>query len=98
MPIFIRLAHLTEKANQNIRNMDQMLDEAQQIMQENGAKVLHAYVTLGDYDVISIIEAPDERTAATISALIAHQGNFRTETLSAIPMEEFLESVKSKKN
>ena len=98
MPIFIRLARLTEKANQDLQNMERMLSDAQQLMEENGARILHAYVTLGDYDIISIIEAPDETSAAKISALLAHQGNFRAETLSAVPLQEFLESLKANKS
>ena len=78
--------------------MERMLSDAQKVMEENGARVLHAYVTLGDYDIISIIEAPDETSAAKISALLAHQGNFRAETLSAVPLQEFLESLKAKKS
>ena len=95
MPLFIRLARLTEKAHQNIQNMENMLAEAKQIMEENGARILQAYVTLGDYDVIAVMEAPDEKTAAKISALIANKGNFRAETLAAIPLNEFIKSLKS---
>lgn len=94
MPLFIRLSRLTEKANQNMRNMDVMLDETRKIIEANGAKILHAYVILGEYDVLTIMEAPDEKTAAKIGALIATQGSFRAETLSAIPVEEFIRSIK----
>jgi uncharacterized protein with GYD domain len=94
MPLFIRLAHLTEKANQNLQNMDQMLAEANKIIEENGAKILHSYVILGEYDVVTIMEAPDHKTAAKIGALIATQGSFRAETLAAIPVEEFISSIK----
>ncbi|HMD82129.1 MAG TPA: GYD domain-containing protein [Anaerolineales bacterium] len=94
MPLFIRLAHLTEKANQNLQNMDQMLAEANQIIEANGAKILHAYVILGEYDVVTIMEAPDQKTAAKIGALIATKGSFRAETLPAIPVEEFINSIK----
>lgn len=94
MPLFIRLAHLTEKANQNLRNMDQMLAEANKIIEENGARIVHAYVILGEYDVLTIMEAPDQKTAAKIGALIATQGSFRAETLPAIPIEEFIKTIK----
>lgn len=96
MPLFIRLAHLTEKANQNLQNMDQMLAEANQIIEANGAKILHAYVILGEYDVVTIMEAPDDKAAAKIGALIATKGSFRAETLPAIPVEEFINSLKAK--
>jgi uncharacterized protein with GYD domain len=94
MPLFVRLARLTEQAHRNIQNMDKMLAEAKQIMETNGAKILHAYMTLGQYDVVAIIEAPDDRTAAKISAMIANQGNFKAETMAAIPIEEFIQSTK----
>jgi uncharacterized protein with GYD domain len=93
MPLFIRLARLTEKGHQNIQNMQSMLSEAEKIMDANGTRILHSYLILGEYDVVSVIEAPDERTAAKISALIANLGYFRAETLPAIPMEEFISSL-----
>jgi uncharacterized protein with GYD domain len=96
MPLFIRLAHLTEKANQNLQNMDQMLAEANQIIEEHGAKILQAYVILGEYDVVTVMEAPDDKTAAKIGALIATKGSFRAETLPAIPVEDFINSLKAK--
>ena len=95
MPLFIRLARLTEKANQNLANMDQMLAEANKIIEANGARIVQAYVILGEYDIVTIMEAPDEKTAAKIGALIATQGSFRAETLSAIPVEDFIKSIKS---
>lgn len=94
MPLFIRLARLTEKANQNLKNMDQMLDEANKIIEDNGARILQAYVILGEYDVVTIMDAPDEKTAAKIGALIATRGSFRAETLPAIPVEDFIKSIK----
>ena len=96
MPIFIRLARLTEKANQQLQDMDQMLDQAREIIEANGARILHAYVILGEYDVLTVMEAPDEKTAAKIGALIATQGSFRAETLAAIPVEEFIGTLKAK--
>jgi len=94
MPLFIRLSRLTEKANQNLQNMDEMLQEAREIIETNGGKIVHAYVILGEYDVLTIMEAPDEKTAAKIGALIATRGSFRAETLPAIPIEEFIGSIK----
>lgn len=71
-----------------------MLAEAKEIMEANGARILQAYTTLGQYDVIAVIEAPDDRTAAKISAMIANLGNFKAETMPAIPIEDFIKSTK----
>ena len=94
MPLFIRLATLTEKGVANIANLDKMLSQAAAIMKEEGATMKSAWATLGPYDIIAVIEAPDEAAAARLSVKIGAQGNFRAETLGAVPIEEFVKSVK----
>ncbi len=94
MATFIRLASLTEQGVKNIKSFPQMIGDAREIMENHGVSLLHGWVTLGDYDVIAIIDAPDVQTAAHVSALIAAKGNFRAKTLSAIPISEFSDMVK----
>jgi uncharacterized protein with GYD domain len=95
MPLFIRLATLTEKAVSNIKNLDEMIGEARGVMEKEGAQMKHAWATLGPYDIIAVIEAPDADTAARVSVRIAAQGNFRAETLAAVPLAEFVKNVTS---
>lgn len=55
-------------------------------IQETGGKILSAYWTLGRYDAILTVEAPDEKTAMK---LLLQFGDFvATETLVAIPRDE----------
>lgn len=96
MPLFIRLATLTEKAVGNISNLDQMLAEAKSVMSAEGARIVHAYATLGPYDIIAVVEAPSADAATRLSAKIAAQGNFRAETLGATPLEQFVKDVTGK--
>lgn len=91
MPTFIRLVNLTEAGAKNIENMPKMIEEAQQVMSKYNTKVINLYTTLGNYDLVAVIDAPDALTAAKVSAKIAAQGNFRAETLAAVTMEEFME-------
>jgi len=91
MPTFIRLVNLTEQGARNIDNMPKMIEEAQKVMHDNNTKVINLYTTLGNYDLVAVIDAPDALTAAKVSAKIAAQGNFRAETLAAVTMEEFME-------
>jgi uncharacterized protein with GYD domain len=65
-------------------------------MEANGARLIQAYATLGRYDLVALVEAPDAQTMAKISALIAAQGNFKAETLSAISIPEFVQSMQAK--
>jgi len=93
MPKFIRLAHLTEQGAKNVKNMKAMVAEAQQVMQAHGITLEAAYFTMGKYDIIAVVEAPDAQTAAKAHAQIAAQGNFRAETMPAIPLREFVEQL-----
>jgi len=94
MPLYIRLVRLTEQGARNIRSIDRMRAAARDIIERNGGRLVAAYVTLGRYDLIAIVEAPDNQTMARISGLIAAEGNFQAETLPAIPIEEFEKSIK----
>lgn len=91
MPTFIRLVNLTEQGARNINNLPKMIELTQSVMQKHHTKVVNIYTTLGNYDLVTIIEAPDAMAAAKVSAEIAAQGNFRAETLAAVTVEEFIE-------
>ena len=96
MPTFVRLASLTEQGARQTRELGKLLAQAREVMEAHGAKMLQAYATLGRYDIVAIVEAPDEKTMATISALIASQGNFKAETLPAISIQEFVQKMQEK--
>lgn len=91
MPTFIRLVNLTEQGAKNMDNLPKMIQDTKKVMERNNTKVISLYTTLGNYDLVAIIEAPDAKTAAKVSAQIAAQGNFRAETLAAVTVEEFME-------
>ena len=95
MPHFIRLASLTEQGIRNIHNLRSMLEESRHIMEQHGAKLVQGWATLGEYDVVAVIEAPDAKTAAKVSALIAARGHFRATTLSAVPLSELTDAVET---
>ena len=95
MPTFIRLASLTDKGAENVANLKELVGEAKQAMAKHGVTLVDVYVTLGRYDIVAIIEAPNAEAATAASALIAAQGNFRAETLPATPMMDFLQRLGS---
>ena len=54
-----------------------------------GAAVEGFYLTMGRYDIIIIIEAPDPETAAKILLTVTSKGAVSTETLHAFPEDEY---------
>ena len=68
MPTFIRLASLTEQGVRNVKNISAMIDEARQIMEEHGARLVEGWVTLGQFDLIVVVDAPDANVAVARKA------------------------------
>ena len=91
MSTFIRLINLTEQGAKNINELPKLIELAQSVMKKHKTKVVNLYTTLGNYDLVAIIEAPNSMAAAKVSAEIASQGNFRAETLPAVTIDEFIE-------
>ena len=59
-------------------------------MEELGARVVHQWATLGEFDFVSIVEAPDVATIAKVSVALGSRGSTRIETLPALEIDEFL--------
>ena len=59
-----------------------------------GAKVLSQYALLGAYDFLTVLEAPDPETVARVSVELGLRGTATFETLAAIPVDDFITSLK----
>ena len=66
-----------------------------QDVEELGARVLHQWATLGEFDFVNVVEAPDLATIAKVSIALAARGSTRIETLPALEIEEFLATLSS---
>jgi uncharacterized protein with GYD domain len=93
MPTYIMLSTLTPEGVQTVKNNPQRIQEVNKEVEQLGATVKAQWATLGHVDFISIIEAPDEGTMARVSLELGSRGTGRYETLSAIPIEEFIASL-----
>ena len=62
-------------------------------VEELGARVLHQWATLGEFDFVNVVEAPDIATIAKVSIALGARGSTRIETLPALDVEEFLHTL-----
>ncbi len=62
-------------------------------VEELGAKVLHQWATLGPFDFVNIVEAPDNATVAKISVALGARGSAKLQTLPALPIDDFLNAL-----
>jgi len=55
--------------------------------------VLHQWATLGEFDFVNVVEAPDLETVAKVSVALSARGSTRIETLPALEVDEFLRTL-----
>jgi uncharacterized protein with GYD domain len=94
MPTMITLYKFTDQGVKNVKDSPQRLKAAIKALEAKGGKVLAAYYTLGEYDLVTIAESADEQTGVAHILAIAAMGNVRSTTLPAFSAAEFAEIVK----
>ncbi len=93
MPTYVLLTTLTPEGVQTVKNNPQRIREVNKEVEQLGATVKAQWATLGHVDFISVVEAPDEGTMARVSLELGSRGTARYETLTAIPIDEFIASL-----
>jgi uncharacterized protein with GYD domain len=93
MPTYILLTTLTSEGVQTIKNNPARIREVNREVEQLGARVVSQWATLGRFDFINVLEAPDEETIARVSMELGSRGTGRYETLTAIPVDEFIASL-----
>jgi 1-acyl-sn-glycerol-3-phosphate acyltransferase len=94
MPVYVVLTKLRPQARKNIDQNPDRFAEVDAQVKKLGARVLHQYVTLGEHDVFTIIEAPDNAAVASIGAEISTLGTLAMETFPAVEMDRFQKLLK----
>ncbi len=93
MPTWIMLTTLTPEGVQTIKNNPQRIREVNREIEQLGASVKAQWASLGQYDFINVVEAPDEQTMARVSLELGSRGTARYESLAAIPIDDFISSL-----
>ena len=93
MAIYILLSRLSQQGIQTVQSNPDRLREVNRDVEELGAKVLHQWATLGEFDFVNVVEAPDTATIARVSVALGARGSTRIETLPARTIDEFVDSI-----
>ena len=93
MPTFILLSTLTPDGVQTVKNNPQRIREVNREIEQLGATVKAQWATLGHFDFVNIIEAPDEVTMARVSLELGSRGTAHYESMTAIPIDDFIASL-----
>lgn len=87
------LTTLTPEGVQTVKNNPQRIREVNKELEQLGATVTAQWATLGRFDFVNIVEAPDEATMARVSLELGSRGTAKYETLSSIPIDDFIASL-----
>ncbi|MDO8249436.1 MAG: GYD domain-containing protein [Rhodoferax sp.] len=88
MATYIALSNFTDQGIRNVKDTTKRADAVKEAAAKYGAKMTQIYWTQGKYDLVAIIEAPDDTSATAFALAIGMAGNIRTQTLRAFTKED----------
>jgi uncharacterized protein with GYD domain len=94
MATFIMLSTLTDEGAKTIKTNPDRIKAVDQELEKMGVRVVNQWATLGSYDFVNVVEAADVQTIIRVSANLVSRGTIRVTTLPAIPVDEFIASLK----
>ena len=94
MQTYVILYKFTDQGIKNIKDIPRLMADAIKDFEGMGGKVIGVYTLMGEYDIISIGEAPSDEIAMTFLMALGSRGNVRTTTLKAFTKEQFAAMVK----
>jgi len=95
VPTYVMLANWTDQGARQVRESPRRVDTAKKALTEMGGEFKALYMTMGDYDLIIVYEAPDDAVAARFTLVLGMMGAVRTRTLKAFPEAAYREIINS---
>ena len=89
MKTYVALVNWTQKGIEEFRESPSRVDKAKAAIAAAGGEMKSFYLTLGRYDMVAVIEAPDDEAYARVMLVLGSKGGVRTETLRAFPEDEY---------
>ena len=97
MPKYILLTSLTPEGRKTLKERPYRIREVDKEIESMGGKVLSQFETLGSFDFVNIVEAPDNETISRLSIELTSRGTIQITTLPAIDIDSFIKHLKNQK-
>ena len=95
MPLYVVLGKFTNKRMKNLKELHGKIQEvAKKALDSVGAKIVIDLFTMGQYDTVSVVDAPSDKAMAQALLDFGRMGVLRTETLKAFTVEEYSKLIK----
>jgi uncharacterized protein with GYD domain len=93
MPIYVGLVTWTDQGTREFRGSVQRANSFRDMVTQAGGRVREMVWTMGAYDFITLLEAPDDETAASLVLRVAAAGNVRTTTMRAFDADQMTDII-----
>jgi uncharacterized protein with GYD domain len=93
MPIYVGLGNWTDQGTKEFRGSVERGNSFRESVEQAGGRVRELVWTMGEYDFITVLEAPDDETAATLVLRVAAAGNVRTKTMRAFDADQMSDII-----
>ncbi len=94
MAYYLQLTTLTDAGRKKFEEDPEWIKGVNKDIELMGVKILTQYALLGQFDFVNIIEAPSDEIAAKVAIKLSATGTLQPMTLSAIPLEKLIGSLK----
>jgi len=91
---YILLSRVTDSGAATVKDHPERIKEVNKEIEKFGARVLHQYATVGAFDFVSVVEAPDLAAITRVSVELGSRGSIKIQTLSALPIDDFIQAMK----
>jgi len=88
MPNYVVLMNWTDQGVRTVKDTVQRREQADALAERHGARIEQVYWTVGPYDIVAILDAPDDESVTAVMLELSSGGNLRTTTLRAYDREE----------
>ena len=89
----LTIMNWTGQGIRTVKDSPGRIEEGIKSFETAGGKIRSVYTVMGEYDLVAVVEAPSDEVAMTFLLSLGSQGNVRTTTLKAFPLEQFRELV-----
>ncbi|MCK6451112.1 MAG: GYD domain-containing protein [Alphaproteobacteria bacterium] len=95
MTTYVLLVNWTDQGIRNVTDSPKRFDAGRKALRDMGGDIKFMFMTMGEYDMVVVYEAPDDAIAARFTLMLGQAGNVRTKTLKAFPEQAYREIINS---
>ena len=95
MATYIALVNWTDEGAKSVKDSARRFDAAKKLLQDIGGDFKAIFMTMGEYDLVTVYEAPDDAVAVRFTLQLGMLGNVRTKTMKAFPEAAYREIIGS---